>query len=150
MDEALAQIPNDRELDYLVNNAGINILEPLLEVTKEGWEKVMAVNAYAPLVCTQKAVKKMLCGTCYEEKSIVGTIFSMIIGKRNENVPTVLEFFCSLEVLGNGVTQTVSVVSPFGTMRPLRLSRVRPRIRACLSQHRSIFTPQIFHPRPSQ
>ena len=40
-------------IDALVNNAGIAIFKPILEVTLEDWQKVMAVNLTGPFLMTQ-------------------------------------------------------------------------------------------------
>ncbi len=41
-------------VDYLVNNAGITILEPVLETTLEHFDLVHAVNTRAPLIMAQE------------------------------------------------------------------------------------------------
>ncbi|CAD7948417.1 unnamed protein product [Amoebophrya sp. A25] len=61
MDAALEVLQQKgMELHFLVNNAGISIPQKMMDVTKAAFDEVMSVNAYAPLLCTQKAVKKML------------------------------------------------------------------------------------------
>ena len=40
-------------VDILFNNAGLLSVTPLLEITKEEWDKVFAVDVYAPLYLTQ-------------------------------------------------------------------------------------------------
>jgi NAD(P)-dependent dehydrogenase (short-subunit alcohol dehydrogenase family) len=40
-------------IDALVNNAGIAVFKPLLEVTLEEWERVLAVNLTGPFLMTQ-------------------------------------------------------------------------------------------------
>jgi NAD(P)-dependent dehydrogenase (short-subunit alcohol dehydrogenase family) len=42
-------------LDALVNNAGIAIFKPILDVTYEEWSRVLAVNLTGPFLCTQAA-----------------------------------------------------------------------------------------------
>jgi NAD(P)-dependent dehydrogenase (short-subunit alcohol dehydrogenase family) len=42
-------------LDVLVNNAGIAIFKPILNVTYEEWSRVLAVNLTGPFLCTQAA-----------------------------------------------------------------------------------------------
>jgi NAD(P)-dependent dehydrogenase (short-subunit alcohol dehydrogenase family) len=42
-------------LDALVNNAGIAIFKPILDVTYEDWSRVLAVNLTGPFLCTQAA-----------------------------------------------------------------------------------------------
>jgi len=46
-------------LDVLVNNAGIAIFKPILDVTYEEWSRVLAVNLTGPFLCTQAAVPLM-------------------------------------------------------------------------------------------
>jgi NAD(P)-dependent dehydrogenase (short-subunit alcohol dehydrogenase family) len=47
-------------IDILVNNAGIDVNEPFLEATREGWERVMAVNLTAPFRLSQLAARNMV------------------------------------------------------------------------------------------
>jgi NAD(P)-dependent dehydrogenase (short-subunit alcohol dehydrogenase family) len=42
-------------LDVLVNNAGIAIFKPILNITYEEWSRVLAVNLTGPFLCTQAA-----------------------------------------------------------------------------------------------
>lgn len=46
-------------LDIAVNNAGIEIKRPFLEVTDEEWNKVLAVNLYGAFVVSQLAARQM-------------------------------------------------------------------------------------------
>jgi NAD(P)-dependent dehydrogenase (short-subunit alcohol dehydrogenase family) len=46
-------------LDALVNNAGIAIFKPILDITYEDWSRVLAVNLTGPFLCTQAAVPLM-------------------------------------------------------------------------------------------
>ncbi len=46
-------------LHALVNNAGIAIFKPILEVTPEDWARVLAVNLTGPFLVTQAAVPLM-------------------------------------------------------------------------------------------
>jgi NAD(P)-dependent dehydrogenase (short-subunit alcohol dehydrogenase family) len=46
-------------LDALVNNAGIAIFKPILDVTYEDWCKVLATNLTGPFLCTQAAAPLM-------------------------------------------------------------------------------------------
>lgn len=47
-------------LDVLVNNAGASIRKPTLELPREDWDRVVAVNMTAVFVCTKAAVHHML------------------------------------------------------------------------------------------
>jgi NAD(P)-dependent dehydrogenase (short-subunit alcohol dehydrogenase family) len=46
-------------LDALVNNAGIAVFKPILDVTYEDWSRVLAVNLTGPFLCTQAAAPLM-------------------------------------------------------------------------------------------
>lgn len=46
-------------LDALVNNAGIAIFKPILEVSYDDWSRVLAVNLTGPFLCTQAAAPLM-------------------------------------------------------------------------------------------
>ena len=46
-------------LDALVNNAGIAIFKPILDVTYADWSRVLAVNLTGPFLCTQAATPLM-------------------------------------------------------------------------------------------
>ncbi len=50
---------NFGRLDALVNNAGIAIFKPILDVTYEDWSRVLAVNLTGPFLCTQAAAPLM-------------------------------------------------------------------------------------------
>jgi NAD(P)-dependent dehydrogenase (short-subunit alcohol dehydrogenase family) len=46
-------------LDALVNNAGIAIFKPILEITYEDWSRVLAVNLTGPFLCVQAVAPLM-------------------------------------------------------------------------------------------
>ena len=50
---------NFGRLDALVNNAGIAIFKPILDLSFEDWSRVLAVNLSGPFLCTQAAVPLM-------------------------------------------------------------------------------------------
>jgi glucose 1-dehydrogenase len=47
-------------LDIVVNNAGIEINKPFLEVSDEEWNRVLSVNLYGPFVVSQVAARQMV------------------------------------------------------------------------------------------
>jgi 2-hydroxycyclohexanecarboxyl-CoA dehydrogenase len=47
-------------VQILVNNAGITDFTPFLEVTEQGWDRVMSVNLKSMLLCTQAVLPDML------------------------------------------------------------------------------------------
>jgi NAD(P)-dependent dehydrogenase (short-subunit alcohol dehydrogenase family) len=46
-------------LDALVNNAGIAVFAPLMELSDDDWNRVLAVNLTGPFLCTRAAVPLM-------------------------------------------------------------------------------------------
>ncbi|KGR88911.1 2-deoxy-D-gluconate 3-dehydrogenase [Ureibacillus massiliensis 4400831 = CIP 108448 = CCUG 49529] len=47
-------------IDVLINNAGVNIPKPALEVTEEDWDRVLDTNLKGAFFCSQRAGKYML------------------------------------------------------------------------------------------
>ncbi len=47
-------------IDIAVNNAGIEIEKPVLEVTDDEWHRVIAVNLYGPFLVSQVAARQMV------------------------------------------------------------------------------------------
>ena len=47
-------------IDILINNAGINVDKPLLDLTEDDWDRVVAVNLKGPFLCTQAAGRAMV------------------------------------------------------------------------------------------
>lgn len=50
------------DIHLLVNNAGVSVLEPFLEVKEEHFDKMFAVNVKAVLFISQAIAKKMIAG----------------------------------------------------------------------------------------
>ncbi len=46
-------------LDVLVNNAGIEKSQPLLEIDEASWDRTLAVDLKAPFLCMQAAARRM-------------------------------------------------------------------------------------------
>lgn len=62
-------------LDILVNCAGIGVFGPLLEVSTEDWDRVMAVNARGPFLMCREAIPLMVAsggGCIVNISSVVG------------------------------------------------------------------------------
>ena len=63
IDSLVAQLP---EIDGLVNNAGFTKMRPILQINEQVFKDIMQVNTFAPIMLTQKIVKK--------KKLILGSI----------------------------------------------------------------------------
>ncbi|WP_051506957.1 SDR family NAD(P)-dependent oxidoreductase [Saccharibacillus sacchari] len=48
------------DIDYLVNNAGVNMLVPALEVTPKQWDQIMDINLKGTFFLTQQIAKGMV------------------------------------------------------------------------------------------
>jgi 2-hydroxycyclohexanecarboxyl-CoA dehydrogenase len=48
------------QVNILVNNAGITLFKPFMEMTEELWDRVMTINLKSMLVCTQAVLPDML------------------------------------------------------------------------------------------
>lgn len=47
-------------LDIMVNNAGIEEKVPFVDIPKDLWDKVLAVNLTGPFLCSQEAARQMI------------------------------------------------------------------------------------------
>ena len=47
-------------LDFLVNNAGINIRKPVLDYAEAEWDKLLSVNLKGAFFCSQTAARQMI------------------------------------------------------------------------------------------
>jgi NAD(P)-dependent dehydrogenase (short-subunit alcohol dehydrogenase family) len=56
-DEAIARLGH---VDILVNNAGAQVWKPMIEVTEEEWDGVIATNLKGCFLCTQLAARHMI------------------------------------------------------------------------------------------
>ncbi len=66
-------------LDIVVNNAGIEIEKPFLDITDDEWHRVIAVNLYGPFVVSQGAARLMV------ERNAGGKIIN--ISSVHEDIP---------------------------------------------------------------
>jgi NAD(P)-dependent dehydrogenase (short-subunit alcohol dehydrogenase family) len=93
-------------LDMLVNNAGMNIPEPLVEVSEAHLDRVLDLNVRAAFLVAQAAVRKML--TDPERKTKGGVVINMSsqmghIGSPNRTV------YCMTKHAIEGLTKAMAV-----------------------------------------
>lgn len=55
IDSLVKQLP---ELDGVVNNAGFTKMRPILQINEQVFKDIMQVNTFAPIILTQKILKK--------------------------------------------------------------------------------------------
>jgi 2-hydroxycyclohexanecarboxyl-CoA dehydrogenase len=48
------------EIDVLVNNAGIDVIEPFVQSTEETWDRLIAVNLKGTIVCSRAVLDAMI------------------------------------------------------------------------------------------
>jgi NAD(P)-dependent dehydrogenase (short-subunit alcohol dehydrogenase family) len=75
IDETVARFGH---LDVLVNNAGIDIIEPAEDVAEEAWDQILAINLKGYFNCSQLAARQMLAqgtgGSIANNSSIAGEV----------------------------------------------------------------------------
>ena len=66
------------KIDILINNAGINIIEPIDQIKRENWERIMKVNLTGPMrimnVVSRSMIRKKIKGKILNISSIFGLI----------------------------------------------------------------------------
>jgi 3-oxoacyl-[acyl-carrier protein] reductase len=108
------------KVDILVNCAGINVYKPMIEVTEEDFDRIVAINVKGTYFACQQAVKKMADGG--RIINISSTTTAMMLPTYSAYVATkgaveqISRVLCK-EVGDRGIT--VNIVSPGPTDTPL-------------------------------
>lgn len=102
-------------IQILVNNAGIAASAPLKRITLEAWNRILAVNATGPFLCTQAFMPEMLAtgwGRVVNVASIAGKIGAPYISAYCASKHALLGFTRAVatEVAASGIT--VNAVCP--------------------------------------
>jgi glucose 1-dehydrogenase/3-oxoacyl-[acyl-carrier protein] reductase len=66
-------------LDLLVNNAGVESIVPLLEMTEDEWERVTHTNLKGAFLCTQAAAKRMVASGRGGAIVNIGSVLSRVV-----------------------------------------------------------------------
>jgi 3-oxoacyl-[acyl-carrier protein] reductase len=76
-DNFITMLSTIQKIDILINNAGINIIEPIYKIDEESWDKVLKVNLTGPMLIANKVssiMKKRKKGRILNVSSIFGLI----------------------------------------------------------------------------
>ena len=73
-----ATVAHFGKLDVMVNNAGIDIIEPAEDVTEDAWDQVLTINLKGYFNCSQLAARQMMLqgtgGSIVNNSSIAGRV----------------------------------------------------------------------------
>ena len=103
VNRAVAALPS---LDVLVNNAGTNIPEPFVKVSKANLDKVLDLNIRAMFITAQAAVKKML--ESPDRKTRGGSVISITSQMGHVGAPT-RTVYCLTKHAIEGFTKALAV-----------------------------------------
>ncbi|MBM3211569.1 SDR family oxidoreductase [Candidatus Poribacteria bacterium] len=95
------------QLDIFINNAGIAIFKPFLELTQEDWDKTMGINLRGAFICCQKVAQVMI-----KQKS--GAIITICSSASRKPYPNQMAYVTSKHGL-LGLTKCLSLeLKPYG------------------------------------
>lgn len=113
VEEALEKI---ERVDYLLNVAGITILEPFLETKLENFQKIFNVNVDSVLILSQRVAKKMI------SQGIKGAIVNMS-SQASQRSLIHHTSYCSSKAAIDQLTATMALeLGPFG----IRVNAINP------------------------
>jgi 3-oxoacyl-[acyl-carrier protein] reductase len=75
-------IPGLSKIDILINNAGINKIEPVDQITDEDWDKILKVNLSGPMRMTREIAKKIKIGGNGGKILNISSIFGIVSKSR--------------------------------------------------------------------
>ena len=107
-------------LDVLVNNAGMNIPEPFVEVSEANFDRVLDLNVRAMFLVAQAAVKKML--QTPERKARGGAIINITSQMGHVGAPT-RTVYCLTKHAAEGFTKALAVEL---AMHNIRVNSIAP------------------------
>ncbi len=94
-------------IDIFVNNAGIAIFKPFLELTLDDWDKTMAVNLRGAFICAQKVSAIMI-------KQRSGTIINICSSASKKAYPNQMAYVASKHGM-LGLSRSLSIeLNPYG------------------------------------
>lgn len=117
-------------LDVLVDNAGISIRHPFLEITYEEWQRVLAVNLTGMFLCAQEAARRMVAGgggVILMTASTNGMVGHPFYADYNASKAGVI-LLAKTMALELAPTVRVNCVSPGYVMTPMQAAEYTPEM----------------------
>ncbi|MEE8569304.1 MAG: SDR family NAD(P)-dependent oxidoreductase [Anaerolineales bacterium] len=118
-------------LDILINNAGISIRQPFMDITPEQWQRVIEVNLNGMFYVAQQAARRMLAGgggVILNMGSTNGLIGYPFYADYNASKAGVIELTRSM-ALELAPTVRVNVVCPGFILTPMQEVEYSPQMR---------------------
>jgi len=133
VDQAFLELDRQFEnLDILINNAGISVRNPFMDISPEQWRSVMAVNLDGVFYVAQQAARRMLAsggGVILNMGSTNGIAGYHYYGDYNASKAGVIELTRSM-ALELGPTIRVNAVCPGFIMTPMQEAEYTPEMQA--------------------
>jgi len=101
-----SEIARLERLDVLVNNAGVNVPEPFVEVSEDNLDKMLALNVRGAFLVAQATVRKMLEAPDRRERGGVVINISSQMGRVGAERRTV---YCTTKHAIEGLTKAMAV-----------------------------------------
>ncbi len=118
IDEALAAVRAEPGFDLLVNNAGVSMLDPVLDVSQAVFERVIRVNTVAPLLLSQVVAAGLI------ERGEPGAIVNVSSIAARQGLP-LHAAYCASKAALDALTRVMAV--EFGPQR-IRVNSVNPTV----------------------
>jgi 3-oxoacyl-[acyl-carrier protein] reductase len=112
------------KLDALVNNAAMQVFQPLLEVAEADWDRVLATNLRGCFLCTQRAARHMIRrfkATDGKERG-AGAIVNIGSGSNKVPFPNLSSYTASKGAIEMFTKSSAVELGPFG----IRVNCVAP------------------------
>ena len=124
------------KLDILINNAGISVRNPFIDISPEQWQSVINVNLNGVFYVAQQAARRMLAtggGVIINMGSTNGIAGYHYYGDYNASKAGVIELTRSM-ALELGPTIRVNAVCPGFIMTPMQEAEYTPEMQAEFEQ----------------
>ena len=74
----LADLANIERIDVLVNNAGVNLIEPISKITDDQWHRIIKVNLTGAMIISREISEKMIAGKQGGKILNISSIFGVL------------------------------------------------------------------------